>query len=163
MALIGLVALSRNEALAWESTLYPKDWEPGFADSEGRFLHDFSYAGYHRGEIPIPKDVLVARSFSADAKAVSRRLDEVRADEMILDIGPLTAADYAEIIHGAGTVIWNGPVGVFEFRKFAAGTRSVFVVFVRSHAFSIAGGGALTLNETDPMDVKPPLTKSRAS
>ncbi len=77
------------------------------------------------GEIPIPKDVLVAKEFSKDAMAFVRSVDEVQDDEMILDIGPLTSVDYAAIIQGAGTVIWNGPVGVFEFKRFAAGTRAV--------------------------------------
>jgi len=93
------------------------------------------------GEIPIPKDVLVAKSFSKDAEACVRKVDEVQPDEMILDIGPLTAIDYAAMIHGAGTVIWNGPVGVFEFKNFAAGTRAIANAIEGSNAFSIAGGG----------------------
>jgi phosphoglycerate kinase len=93
------------------------------------------------GEIPIPKDVVVATSFSKDAKAYVRSVDEVQADEMILDIGPLTAIDYAVTIQGAGTVIWNGPVGVFEFKNFAAGTRAIADAIEISNAFSIAGGG----------------------
>jgi len=93
------------------------------------------------GEIPIPKDVVVARSFSKDAKAFVRKVDKVQADEMILDIGPLTAVDYAGIIQNAGTVIWNGPVGVFEFKNFAAGTRAIADAVEISNAFSIAGGG----------------------
>jgi len=93
------------------------------------------------GDIPIPKDVLVAKAFDAEADAVVRSLDEVRPDEMILDIGPLTAADYADMIWDAGTVLWNGPVGVFEFPNFAAGTRAVAEAIEKSKAFSIAGGG----------------------
>ena len=93
------------------------------------------------GEIPIPKDVVVATSFSKDAKAQVRPVDEVHSDEMILDIGPLTAAKYATMIQNAGTVIWNGPVGVFEFKNFAAGTRAIADAIEISHAFSIAGGG----------------------
>jgi len=93
------------------------------------------------GEIPIPKDVLVAKTFSKDAMAYVRAVDEVQDDEMILDIGPLTSVDYASIIQGAGTVIWNGPVGVFEFKRFAAGTRAVANAIDISAAFSIAGGG----------------------
>ncbi len=93
------------------------------------------------GEIPIPKDVVVATSFSKDAKAFVRSVDEVQADEMILDIGPLTAIDYATMIQGAGTVIWNGPVGVFEFDNFATGTRAIADAIEISNAFSIAGGG----------------------
>ena len=93
------------------------------------------------GSIPIPKDVVVAKSFSADAEPVVRSVDDVRKDEMILDIGPLTAVEYAGIIGGAGTIVWNGPVGVFEFPNFASGTRAVAQAIGRSNAFSIAGGG----------------------
>lgn len=93
------------------------------------------------GEIPIPRDVMVAKSFSPDAEAVVRPVDGVLEDELILDIGPLTAAEYSEIITGAGTVLWNGPVGVFEFHNFAGGTRAVAEAIERSSAFSIAGGG----------------------
>jgi phosphoglycerate kinase len=93
------------------------------------------------GEIPIPKDVVVAKSFSPDAKAYIRPVDEVQADEMILDIGPVTAAFYATMIQNAGTVIWNGPVGVFEFENFAAGTRAIADAIEISRAFSLAGGG----------------------
>ena len=93
------------------------------------------------GEIPIPKDVVVANEFSKDAKAKVRPVDEVQGDEMILDIGPLTAAKYATMIQNAGTVIWNGPVGVFEFKNFAAGTQAIADAIEISHAYSIAGGG----------------------
>ena len=93
------------------------------------------------GATPVPRDVLVAKSFSANAEALVRTADEVQPDEMILDIGPLTAAEYAEFIWGASTVLWNGPVGVFEFKNFAAGTRVVAQAIEKSHAYSIAGGG----------------------
>jgi phosphoglycerate kinase len=93
------------------------------------------------GSIPIPQDVVVATEFSASAAARVRKVDEVQPDEMILDIGPLTAIQYSEIIAGAGSIIWNGPVGVFEFPAFQAGTRSVAEAIGRSSAFSIAGGG----------------------
>jgi phosphoglycerate kinase len=106
------------------------------------------------GAIPIPRDLLVAKEFSPRAKAVVRRLGEVRPDEMILDIGPLTAAEYAEIIWGAGTLIWNGPVGVFEFRNFAPGTRAVAEAIQKSNGFSIAGGGdtLAAINQFDVAD-----------
>jgi len=104
------------------------------------------------GNIPIPKDVVVATSFSKDAEAIVRSVDEVQGDEMILDIGPLTAMDYAARIQGAGTVIWNGPVGVFEFEGFAAGTRAVADAIEISKAFSIAGGGD-TLAAIDQFNV----------
>ncbi len=93
------------------------------------------------GSIPIPKDVIVAKAFSDDAEPLVRKVNEVADDEMILDIGPLTAIEYSEIIAGAGTIIWNGPVGVFEFRNFADGTRAMAEAIERSSAYSIAGGG----------------------
>jgi len=105
------------------------------------------------GDIPIPKDLLVAKAFLPDAEAQVRRLDEVEADDIILDIGPLTAADYAEIIWGAGTVIWNGPVGVFEFDNFAHGTQAVAEAIAESNCFSIAGGGD-TLAAIDRFDIR---------
>jgi len=104
------------------------------------------------GEIPIPKDVVVATSFSKDAKAIVRSVEDVGADEMILDIGPVTAAKYATMIQNAGTVIWNGPVGVFEFKNFAAGTRAIADAIDISNAFSIAGGGD-TLAAIDQFNV----------
>ncbi len=105
------------------------------------------------GEIPIPKDVVVAKDFSKDAKAKVRPVDEVQGDEMILDIGPLTAAKYATMIQNAGTVIWNGPVGVFEFKNFAVGTRAVADAIEISHAYSIAGGGD-TLAAIDQFNIR---------
>ncbi len=104
------------------------------------------------GEIPIPKDVVVATAFSKDAKAMVRPVGEVQPDEMILDIGPLTAAKYAAMIQNAGTVIWNGPVGVFEFKNFAAGTQAIADAIDLSRAYSIAGGGD-TLAAIDQFNV----------
>jgi phosphoglycerate kinase len=109
------------------------------------------------GSIPIPKDVVVGKSFSDDAKALVRSVDEVAQDELILDIGPLTAMEYSEIISGAGTIIWNGPVGVFEFKNFAAGTRALAEAIERSSAFSIAGGGD-TLAAIDQFGVTDDIT-----
>ncbi len=105
------------------------------------------------GEIPIPKDVLVADTFTKEAKAVVRSVDDVRDDEMILDIGPLTAVDFAGMVQRAGTIIWNGPVGVFEFDNFAAGTHAIADAIEVSGAFSIAGGGD-TLAAIDQFDVR---------
>ena len=113
-------------------------YEPDLVSEAQRLIR---LAHERGGNIPIPLDVVVAKSFSKDAQAIVRPVDEVRKDELILDIGPLTAAEYAEIIWGAGTVLWNGPVGVFEFESFAAGTRSVAEAIEQSKAFSIAGGG----------------------
>ena len=98
-------------------------------------------ASAQHADIPIPQDVVVAKEFSADAEPVAKAVDEVADDEMILDIGPKTAKRYAELIGQAGTVVWNGPVGVFEFDAFGKGTEAVARAIAKSHAFSIAGGG----------------------
>ena len=93
------------------------------------------------GEIPIPSDVVTATEFSETAGATVRAAAEVGADEMILDVGPDTAARYGELLRAAGTIVWNGPVGVFEFPAFEAGTRALAEAIADSPAFSIAGGG----------------------
>ena len=91
--------------------------------------------------VPIPVDVVVAKEFKAEAKATVKAADQVAADEMILDIGPRTAAMLAEQLKAAGTIVWNGPVGVFEFDAFAHGTETIARAIAASPAFSIAGGG----------------------
>jgi phosphoglycerate kinase len=93
------------------------------------------------GEIPVPTDVVVADRFAADAEADVRRVDAVGEAEMILDIGPDTAERLAAILKQAGTIVWNGPVGVFEFDQFGEGTRVLAEAIAASPAFSIAGGG----------------------
>jgi len=92
-------------------------------------------------EVPMPVDVVVAPEFSASAQARVRPVDGVGEKEMILDIGPETARDYAKRIAAAGTVVWNGPVGVFEFEAFSHGTETLARAIAASPAFSIAGGG----------------------
>jgi phosphoglycerate kinase len=92
-------------------------------------------------EVPLPEDVVVAKRFAADAEPTPKPAQAVAADDLILDIGARTAARYAKLIAAAGTVVWNGPVGVFEFDAFAAGTRAVAVAIADSEAYSIAGGG----------------------
>ncbi len=92
-------------------------------------------------DIPMPVDVVNATEFSADAKAHARALDATADDEMILDVGEKTAALYADIIANAGTVVWNGPLGVFEIDQFGNGTRLLGEAIAKSEAFSIAGGG----------------------
>jgi phosphoglycerate kinase len=96
--------------------------------------------GEGRAQIPVPTDVVVAAEF-ADVDGTIRAVDGVSGDELILDIGPETAARFSEIIAGAGTVIWNGPVGVFEFDNFGAGTKALAEAIAASDAFSVAGGG----------------------
>ncbi len=92
-------------------------------------------------DIPLPTDVVVAREFSAAAEADVKPVAQVAAEEMILDIGPDTAERFAAALQGAGTIVWNGPVGVFEFDQFGEGTRVIAHAVARSPAFSIAGGG----------------------
>jgi len=92
-------------------------------------------------EIPIPTDVVVAKEFSATAEADIRAIDQVAKDEMIMDVGPDTAEQLAALMATAGTIVWNGPLGVFEFDQFGEGTRVLAEAIAHSKAFSIAGGG----------------------
>lgn len=92
-------------------------------------------------EVPIPSDVVVAKEFKADALATVKAAADVAADDLILDIGPQTAARLAAQLKAAGTIVWNGPVGVFEFDAFAKGTEAIARAIAESSAFSIAGGG----------------------
>ncbi|MFP6803412.1 MAG: phosphoglycerate kinase [Pseudomonadales bacterium] len=94
-----------------------------------------------RVHIPLPTDVVVAKALSADATAVTKSVHEVKADEMILDIGPDSMAAICEMMGQAGTILWNGPVGVFEMSQFAGGTKALALSIVESQAFSLAGGG----------------------
>jgi phosphoglycerate kinase len=96
---------------------------------------------FGKAEIPLPTDVVVGASLDPSTKGRVKRVQDVGADEMILDIGPDTSALYAERLGRAGTIVWNGPVGVFEHAEFAAGTRRVAEAVAASKAFSIAGGG----------------------
>ena len=112
--------------------------EPDLLDTARQIMADARARG---ADIPLPEDVVVAKAFAADAPATIKPVTEVAADELILDIGPRTAARYAQLIGAAGTVVWNGPVGVFEFDAFAHGTESVARAIAGSKAFSIAGGG----------------------
>ena len=112
--------------------------EMDLVDTARQIMADAKARG---ADIPLPVDVVVAPAFAADAPASTRRIDEVGADDMILDIGPGTARAYAALIAKAGTVVWNGPVGVFEFDAFGHGTEAVARAIADSPAFSIAGGG----------------------
>ncbi len=91
--------------------------------------------------IPLPTDVVVSNEFSATAKPTIKKITDIKPEEMILDIGPETAKAYAEIIAKAGTIVWNGPVGVFEIEAFSHGTQALAHAIANSKAFSIAGGG----------------------
>jgi phosphoglycerate kinase len=91
--------------------------------------------------VPVPEDVVCGKEFAADTPAKAKAARDVEDDDMILDIGPATAASYAGLLRDAGTIVWNGPVGVFEFDAFANGTRAIAEAIAGSKAFSIAGGG----------------------
>ncbi|ARB44210.1 phosphoglycerate kinase [Alloalcanivorax xenomutans] len=102
--------------------------------------------------IPLPVDVVVATEFSADAEAVTKKVEEVGEDDMILDVGPQTAHVFAALMKEARTIIWNGPVGVFEFDQFGEGTQEMAEAIADSEAFSIAGGGD-TLAAVDKYEI----------
>jgi phosphoglycerate kinase len=91
--------------------------------------------------VPVPSDVVCGKAFTADTPARAKAAKDVEDDDLILDIGPATATAYARLLHAAGTIVWNGPVGVFEFEAFANGTRAVAEAIATSRAYSIAGGG----------------------
>jgi phosphoglycerate kinase len=112
--------------------------EADLIDTARKIMADAKARG---ADIPVPVDVVVAPEFKSDAPATVKRVDAVGADDMILDIGPETAAQYAQLIASAGTVVWNGPVGVFEFDAFGKGTETLARAIAASDAFSIAGGG----------------------
>jgi phosphoglycerate kinase len=112
--------------------------EPDLLDTARQIIADAKARG---ADIPIPTDVVVATAFAADAPATVKAVADVGPDDMILDIGPATAARYAGMIKQAGSIIWNGPVGVFEFDAFGKGTETLAHAIADSEAFSIAGGG----------------------
>ena len=102
--------------------------------------------------IPLPTDVVVGKAFSETAEATVKSVDDVEDDDMIFDIGPESSAKLAELLQLMGTIIWNGPVGVFEFDQFGEGTKSLSLAIAKSPAFSIAGGGD-TLAAVDKYDI----------
>jgi phosphoglycerate kinase len=112
--------------------------EPALVDEARAIMAGLAARG---GSVPLPTDVVCAKSFSATATPELKSVDAVAEDDLILDIGPESAAQLASIVKAAGTVVWNGPVGVFEFDAFAAGTRALAEAIADSSAFSIAGGG----------------------
>lgn len=115
-------------------SLYEQDLIP-----EAKRLMDAAKA--KGGEIPVPTDVVVGKEFSESAEATVKKVEDVDDDDMIFDIGPETATRFAEMMKEAGTIVWNGPVGVFEFDQFGEGTRTLGLAIAESDAFSIAGGG----------------------
>ena len=112
--------------------------EPDMLDTARALLAQAKARG---ADIPLPTDVVVATEFAPTAIATVRPVAAVAADELILDIGPATASLFAGVLQSAGTILWNGPVGVFEFDQFGGGTRAVAEAIARSPAFSLAGGG----------------------
>ncbi|MBE0473400.1 phosphoglycerate kinase [Rhodoferax sp.] len=112
--------------------------EPGLVDDAKAVIEAMKARG---AEVPIPTDVVTAKTFAADAQATVKAATDVAEDDLILDIGPETAAKLAEQLKKAGTIVWNGPVGVFEFAAFENGTKVIAHAIAESSAFSIAGGG----------------------
>jgi phosphoglycerate kinase len=112
-------------------------YEPDMLDTARALAADTG----DRADIPVPDDVVVADRFAEDATATTKSVNDVAAEDLILDIGPETAARFAKILESAGTIIWNGPVGVFEFDRFGEGTRILAEAIAASDAFSVAGGG----------------------
>ncbi|HGM5961492.1 TPA: phosphoglycerate kinase [Stenotrophomonas maltophilia] len=124
-------------------------YEPDLLDTAKKIVADAKARG---ADIPLPVDVVTAKQFMPDAVAEVKAVDAVAEDDLILDIGPQTAAQYAQLIGKAGTVVWNGPVGVFEFEAFSKGTEALAHAIASSPAFSIAGGGD-TLAAVDKFDI----------
>ena len=112
--------------------------EPELLEDARRIMAKMAAKG---GSVPLPTDVVVAKEFSAQAQAVVKNIEDIAGADMILDIGPQSAAALADILHDAGTIVWNGPVGVFEFPQFANGTATLARAVAQSSGFSIAGGG----------------------
>ena len=112
-------------------------YEADMLDTANALAHNTA----DKADIPVPSDVVVADAFSASATATTKTVDAVLAEELILDIGPETARRFSKILAGAGTIIWNGPVGVFEFDQFGKGTEALAQAIAASDAFSVAGGG----------------------
>lgn len=112
--------------------------EPGLVETANNLIAKARTAGK---DIPMPTDVVCAKTFSEDAKATTKPIAEIEDDDMILDLGPATANHYADLLNKAKTIVWNGPLGVFEYDQFSAGTRVLAEAIAKSDAFSIAGGG----------------------
>ena len=113
-------------------------YEGDLTHTARKIMDDIARRG---GEIPLPEDVVVATEVSPEARAQVRPVNEVESDEMILDIGPATRQNLRKLLKDAGTIVWNGPVGVFEIEQFAGGTQAIAEAVALSPAFSLAGGG----------------------
>jgi phosphoglycerate kinase len=124
-------------------------YEADLVDEANRLISEAKAAG---GYIPIPVDVVTGTEFSEDALGTIKPVNEVNDDDMIFDVGPQTAQELAGLIKQAGTIVWNGPVGVFEFKNFANGTEEIAQAIAQSEGFSIAGGGD-TLAAVDKFNI----------
>jgi len=113
-------------------------YEPDLVDTARKLI---AAAKARHADIPIPTDVVVAKEMNESAKATTKKVSEVADDELILDVGPVTAQRFADMLKRAGTIVWNGPIGVFEIDRFAGGTKVMAQAIADSPAFSIAGGG----------------------
>ena len=113
-------------------------YEQDLVDTAKKLTADAKARG---GDIPVPTDIVCAKEFAETAEATLKKVDECTDDDMIFDIGPDSAAALAEVLKSAGTIVWNGPVGVFEFDQFGEGTKAISMAIAESPAFSIAGGG----------------------
>ena len=113
-------------------------YEADLTDEATRLMAQAKAKG---GDIPLPVDVVTGKEFSAEATAETKAVNAVADDDMIFDIGPETAQQLAAMLKNAGTIVWNGPVGVFEFEQFGHGTKTIAEAIAQSDAFSIAGGG----------------------
>ncbi len=113
-------------------------YEADLTDEATRLMAQAKTKG---GDIPLPVDVVTGKEFSAEATAETKAVNAVADDDMIFDIGPETAQQLAAMLKNAGTIVWNGPVGVFEFEQFGHGTKTIAEAIAQSDAFSIAGGG----------------------
>jgi phosphoglycerate kinase len=124
-------------------------YEADLVDTAKKLTADAQARG---GDIPVPTDVVCAKEFAETAEATLKKVTDVADDDMIFDIGPDSAAALAEVLKNAGTIVWNGPVGVFEFDQFGEGTKAISMAIAESDAFSIAGGGD-TLAAVDKYDI----------
>jgi phosphoglycerate kinase len=112
--------------------------EPDLVNEAKRVIAEIQAKG---GNVPLPVDVVCAKEFSATAAATTKSVDQVADDDLILDVGPRTAATLSQMMGQAGTIVWNGPLGVFEHDQFAGGTKALAQAIAASEAFSLAGGG----------------------
>lgn len=113
-------------------------YEPDLLDTCRQLVAEAKTRG---ADIPVPMDVVCGKRFAENAEASQKKVEDVQDDDMIFDIGPKSAAQLADILKHAGTIVWNGPVGVFEFTQFGEGTKEIAMAIAESDAFSIAGGG----------------------